>query len=34
LQARQLQATMDALTNLPNRLAPMDARLAREYARW
>jgi diguanylate cyclase len=33
LQAQQLQATMDALTNLPNRLA-YDARLEREYARW
>lgn len=33
LQAQQLQATMDALTNLPNRLA-YDARLEHEYARW
>lgn len=33
LQEQQLQATMDGLTNLPNRLA-YDARLEREVARW
>ena len=32
-QAQQLQATMDALTNLPNRLA-YDSKLEHEYARW
>jgi diguanylate cyclase len=33
LHARQLQATMDPLTNIPNRLAH-DERMKKDYARW